>query len=284
MGQLKTSFKFKIGDIDGLVIKDSCIPSDEAKLFPNLTKNEAHRLLERYHLYPLQPMDVSCLLIKTRENSILIDTGWGVDRSTNSSTLIKELLRNGIELESIDTIILTHAHGDHIGGITDNFANPIFRNARYIMCRKEWAFWMSNPDLGGLEDNIRELAMEAVRKNLILLAQRYDLVDDEVEVRAGVKVVMMPGHSPGHATVLISADSDKLVCTGDVVHHPLQIARPDINTDFDFEPGRARLSRERFVREYASDHSLVFACHFPFPGLGHIKTKDKLLFWSSIII
>ena len=282
MNIVEDCYNFRIGDIEGLVIKDSSIECDEAKLFAAMTKTEARRLLEKYGLFPLRPLDVLCILIKTRGHSILVDTGSGMDRRSSSGALVKILMRERVDLGSIDTIILTHAHGDHIGGITDNVSNPVFHNARYVMSRPEWDYWLSSPDLSKLDKNMQKAALNSIHKNLRSLAGRYELASDGDEVLPGVRVFLSPGHSPGHVTVEVSSGPDKLVCSGDVVHHPLQITRPAVNTDFDLDPAQANLSRSQFINKHASTNSLVFACHFPFPGIGHIKTKDRLPFWSPI--
>jgi glyoxylase-like metal-dependent hydrolase (beta-lactamase superfamily II) len=280
----KDSFPFKVGDLDCLVIRDTVSPMDLDRLFPSIKREEIARLLEQYHVPRGEVMDVMCLLICTDQQKVLIDTGWGIGNQKGGGNLISILRANGITPEEIDTVVISHGHPDHIGGNTDDKGNPLFPKARYIMFKKEWEFWTSIPDLKQIEKRVQQEMHAYVRKNLIPLQEQFTLVDEKVEFLPGIKFIRAPGHSPFHCILNISSGTERLLYGGDLIHHPLQIVRPECSIFGDFNPEQAHRTRVKIISQAAKNNTLVFASHFPFPGLGRIIRKGELLTWQPLKI
>jgi glyoxylase-like metal-dependent hydrolase (beta-lactamase superfamily II) len=276
------SFPFMIGDLKCLVIRDTVSPMDLDLLFPGIRGEEMKGLLDQYQIPGGKVMDVMCLLIHMGERSVLIDTGWGSGKQTGWGNLISILQRNGVKPEGIDTVIISHGHPDHIGGNTDDKGEPLFPKARYIIFRKEWEFWTSVPDLKQIEKWVQQEMHAYVRKNLVSLQERFTLIDGETEFLPGIKFTWAPGHSPYHCVLNISSGNEQLLYSSDSFHHPLQIARPECGIFGDFNPEQAYHTRAKIISRAAKNHTLVFACHFPFPGLGYISKDGDLLKWQPI--
>jgi glyoxylase-like metal-dependent hydrolase (beta-lactamase superfamily II) len=266
-----TSYKFKTGDFDCWVINDGvCYPPDSIK-----------KVLSKENQ---SGMDSTVLLVKTPTNNILFDSGWGTGakEAPQAGLLIKNLETTGIKKEEIDRIIFSHAHVDHIGGHIDASGKPVFPNARYYMFRKEWEFWTSHPALSDMPEDMRRTAISAVQKNLIPIKDRINLFDDRRDIVPGISYMETPGHSPGHIIAIISSGSQRLLCFFDAFHSPKELENPSLF----FNPpmtGEAGTSREKILSEIRPG-DLIYAGHFPFPGLGHVVRKDNTWSWQPIAI
>ena len=152
----KESFNFKLGCFECLAIRDTVSPMELDLLFPNLKVRQIEQLFRNYNIPAGDIFEVTCLLVKTVEHNVLIDTVWGVGEQSSSGRLIPVLRANKVQPEKIDTVIISHGHPDHIGGNTDDKYQPLFPNARYVMFRKEWDFWASMPELPQTEASVKQ--------------------------------------------------------------------------------------------------------------------------------
>lgn len=282
MEGVKERFRFPIGSFECLVIRDTLSPMELDFLFSDLSVRQLKQLLSKYNTPPGEIMDILCLLVRTGEHSVLIDTGWGLGSQPNSGKLIRNLQSAGISREEIDIIILSHGHPDHIGGITHPEYGSTFPNAHYFISKKEWEFWASDPDLVQVDETVKHTMLTSVQKNLIPIQDNLTLVDDETEIVPGIKFIRAPGHTPDHIVPIISSGTDHLLCSCDVLQHPIQLARPDLCTALDMSHEQASSTRTQIIHRAMESNMLVFACHFPFPGLGHIIPKDDIYLWQPV--
>ncbi|MGD0794478.1 MAG: MBL fold metallo-hydrolase [Dehalococcoidales bacterium] len=272
------SFRFKIGNFECSVISDGMLTMPDTLSQP---------VPGQYHIIrPGQLMDVLCLFIKTGERAILLDTGLGVGGQPLGGKLLHNLKAEGVLPRDIDTVILSHGHGDHISGLTDAEGRPVFPSARYIMSKAEWEFWTSDPELTrlNLNEGARQMFRAAVQKNLIPIKDRLDLIDGETGIIAGIEFIRAPGHTPGHIMLSISSGTEQLLCTSDLVHLPSHLRRPDLYDIFDIAPEQGHRTKIQMLSRVVTPDVLVFACHFPFPGLGHIVKKGGGWLWQPIEI
>jgi glyoxylase-like metal-dependent hydrolase (beta-lactamase superfamily II) len=282
MKTINYSYRFNVGDFECRVIRDTVSPLDLDFLFSSIPAPQLQKKLDRYAIPPGEVMDVMCLYLKTPEHNILIDAGWGTRPEPDTGKLLENLKLQKIPPEEIDAIVISHSHPDHIGGLTDDKGRPVFPNARYYVSQKAWDFWTSNPDLAGIDKNVAHTMLTMARKNLIPLKDRINLIDDDTEILPGVKYINAPGHSPDHGVLVISSGGSKLLYAADLFHHLIQMACPDLCAMADLIPEEAVKARTRLARQAMAEKMTVFACHLPYPGIGHITPRGEAFLWQPI--
>ena len=267
---MAATYAFKVGDFKCLVVSDGTI------IVPDMVTPKKFD--------PADPksglvMDVSCLLIDTGKNKILVDTGCGPGFGPASGKLLANLQTAGVKTTEIDTVIITHAHSDHIGANVDAQGKLVFANAGYVIHKAEWEYWM-----GRLQtEQVNPKSMLATtRWNLPPIEDRIRLVEDKSVVVPGVECVLTPGHTPGGMMLMVTSGRDKLCCIGDLIHHKVELNRPDTFAVFDVAKDEAISVRNKVLPELANSGVLIHSCHLDFPGLGHFVKRGKELAWQPI--
>lgn len=286
------AYHFDVGAFNCIAVRDGTFtytlptfPPPASLLFYNAPKEQLEQTLRENNIQPehwsewISPY--ICVIIETGEYRLLIDTGAnGLD--SNTGKLLQNLQAEGITPESIDVVILTHCHPDHIGGNTRDGDNPAFPNARYAIWKEEWDFWTSERVEEKLDEHVREVLLKVVRKNLPPIQDRLIIIEREREIVPGVHAIAAPGHTPGHMAIAISSEGEQLLCLSDTVLHPIHLVRPEWCAVVDFNPDQVEMTRRRILSWAAAEKALVLAFHFPFPGLGHVVRKEDGWEWQPI--
>jgi glyoxylase-like metal-dependent hydrolase (beta-lactamase superfamily II) len=195
------------------------------------------------------------------------------------------LLRDaGIQPDQIDTVILSHAHPDHIGGCLNKLGQPAFPNARYVLPRKEWDYWMSHPSLAELpvDEEFRKMMRGSAEKNLAGIQTKLELVDPETEIAPGIAAIEAFGHSPGQIGLEISSGGERLLFVADAIVLPLHLKYPESIGATDHRPSQTAATRIRLLEKAARDQPLVSATHFAFPGLGYVAARGSRWEWKAV--
>lgn len=275
-------YRFQVGRIECIALLDGMAEDPVDILTENVDLDMVEPELAGYGLkrggmfsYPF-----TCLLIHSGGQRVLVDTGFG-DLWPGCGKLMDCLVEAGVMPEEIDTIIISHAHGDHIGGNTGKDGQILFPNARWVMAKDEWAFWTTSENL----KDMPPVYTEIVQCKLLPISERVKLMEGESEIAPGVFTVPLPGHTPGHLMISVRSEGQELLYIGDAALHPLHLAHPEWCAshwaDYDWD-GVIR-SRRMLYERAAAEHALVLAFHFnPFPSLGHIQRAGQDWRWVPL--
>jgi glyoxylase-like metal-dependent hydrolase (beta-lactamase superfamily II) len=285
-------YHFKVGAFECMAVSDGTLtyapptfPPPATFLFGNAPRNHLEQTLRKHNIQPEQWTEwispYICLLVNTGEHRVLVDTGAN-GLGPNTGRLIPNLQAEGIAPEDVDLVILTHCHPDHINGNIRDDGQLAFPNARYAMWKGEWDFWTLGEAEAKLDEHFREILLSFVRKNLPPIEDRLDLIEREREILPGIQAISAPGHTPGHMALLISSEGDHLLNIVDTVVHPIHLEQPEWCAAVDFAPDQVVATRRRLLNRAVAEQVLVFAFHFPFPGLGHIVQKGEAWEWQPI--
>jgi glyoxylase-like metal-dependent hydrolase (beta-lactamase superfamily II) len=268
------------GSITVDAISDGELGLTMARMFPDLDVASARRLggidEQGNALVPL-----TTFVIRASGQVILVDTGIGPDLGSLAflgagrpvGLLPAALAAAGIEPSAVNAVVSTHLHADHVGwNVTDKAAGsrPLFPNARYIVTRVDW-------------ENRLTIAGEATAKRCLDPIQesgQLTLVEDGYRVVPGVELLGTPGHTPGHASVLVSDGGVGGVITGDAAHHPIEMEQPELVAAFDSDPAQSAASRKALVERVEAEGLIVMGGHFPPPTAGRVVRVEQKRRWQ----
>jgi glyoxylase-like metal-dependent hydrolase (beta-lactamase superfamily II) len=213
-------------------------------------------------------MTIHSLVIETPTHRIVVDTGLGNDKQGRSvptwnglaTPYLAQLADAGYPADSIDLVLCTHLHVDHVGWNTrlvDGRWVPTFANARYLFGRIEYDHWATHRDDPAhppvhFDDSVQP----------IVDAGRAELIGPDHRIGAEISLIATPGHSPGHMSVLIASEGDTMLLAGDAAHHPVQLAHLDWSSTADHDPAEATRTRRALADRFADTPTRVVAGHF----------------------
>jgi glyoxylase-like metal-dependent hydrolase (beta-lactamase superfamily II) len=275
----KPAMKWRIGDVTVTKIVELEVTGGSRFILPQATYEavlpiawlQPHFADERGRL----KMSIHALVVETPARRIIVDTCLGNDKQNRripgwnnlQGPFLADLAAAGFPRESIDTVLCTHLHVDHVGWNTmlvDGRWIPTFPNARYLMGRVEFDHWRARHEREDMAAVFSDSVAPIHDAGLAELVETDHLVCDEV------RLVPTVGHTPGHVSVRIESRGEEALITGDFMHHPCQIARPDWSSAADSDPDEARRTRERMLGELCDRPVLVIGTHFAGATAGRI--------------
>lgn len=220
-------------------------------------------------------MSIHALVIETPTRRIIVDTCLGNDKQGRhvptwnnlQGTFLRDLEAAGFAPDSIDTVMCTHLHVDHVGWNTmlvNGKWVPTFPKARYLMARSEFDYWRDQPD----NEEQHAVFSDSVRP--VFDAGLVDLVETDHTVCDEVRLVPTVGHTPGHVSIAISSGGHDALITGDFVHHPCQMAWPHWAATVDYDSEQSTRTRREVFGRLAGTPTLVIGTHFATPTAGHV--------------
>ncbi len=264
--------------ISRVVEIDLPIPYDERR--PFLAEAKPQTLKAMPWLFPRYvseegalKLSVHALLVEAPGLRLVVDTCIGNDRPRSitggealSTPFLADLEAAGWPRESVEAVVCTHLHVDHVGWNTmleNGRWVPTFPRARYLIGRSEYAYW-SAEGTGEVEAILGDSVKPIFDAGLV------DLVETDHVLTSEIRLMPTTGHTPGHVSVVIDSGGERAIITGDCLHHPCQIAHPEWSPPFDFDPAASAATRRKLVEDLADQPILLIGTHFAAPTAGHI--------------
>ena len=283
-------YGFRLGDMSCAVVSDGNVAMEVpvAQVFAgNAPPDEVDRLLTQQFLPTNRAtLHFNAVFIDTGRNKVLIDSGCAGSFGPTAGKLAANLKAAGVEPGAIDTVIISHAHPDHHGGMLTAEGGLAFPKARILITETEHAFWTGPADLAksAAPADMKQGIIDSARQHLAALKDRLELVQPERELVPGLTGLATPGHTPGHLSFLLASGSQQLFITSDVVHqYGTALPHPEWKVGFDTDPDLASETRRKVLERVAADRLPVLAYHFPFPGLGHVGRAGEGFGWEPVI-
>lgn len=249
---------FTIGDIDGWLLNDGDFQMEMTRLAKDVPCETLVKALSLPTDASLLPSTFTPVLLRHNDAWVLIDTGVGETDDATRGHLQKHLAALGVNRHDIRNIILTHAHADHFEGLSLKNGAAAFPKARIFIQQTEWDWATSDARLATL-DTARA---QSVRNNLMRYADQMTFVHGDVALMAGLRVMLTPGHTPGHMVVVADTGAAQLVIAGDLFHHPMHLTQPNWVFVNDALPEQTPISRKRIVDVMKKQHTQLTAYHF----------------------
>ncbi len=275
--------QWKIGDVSVKRVVEMEVPVKYHPKYAFLPKATPEALKTMPWLYPHFVSDdgalvlsIHALLVEAPGLRLVVDTCVGNDKPRGltgnlplSTPFLQHMADAGWNRESVDAVVCTHLHVDHVGWNTMKDGDkwvPTFPNARYLIGKTEYEHWSKEGD-----SDQQTILSDSVKP--VFEAGLVQLVDMNHRVSPEVRLMPTTGHTPGHVSVVIESKGETAVITGDMVHHPCQFTHPDWPDNFDSDGPAAAVTRHAFVKDFADRPVLVIGTHFAAPTAGHIR-KD----------
>lgn len=196
-------------------------------------------------------------VVNTGSELILFDTGLNPDAISTA------LEAAGYSTDQVDTVVITHMHGDHVGG-TAGESGPTFANAKHMTGAAEMNFWSGTDQNKAFEGKIRPIM------------DRFEMIDDGASVASGVTAMAAFGHTPGHMAYMLESDGQQMVLAADFANHYVwSLAHPDWEVKFDMDKSAAAATRRKMLGMMAADNVPFVGYHMPFPAIGYVETHGE---------
>jgi glyoxylase-like metal-dependent hydrolase (beta-lactamase superfamily II) len=281
-------YRFPLGEFQATVVSDGPLalgkPADSMKgvTEAELSKSLSDNFLPTDNIV----LEQNVLVLNTGKRLAMFDSGMGTSQifGTTTGRLMRSLREAGIDPADIDDIICTHAHIDHVGGLTDAKGKRLFPNATIHISQADFDFWT---DAAKIDDKTLGPFIKHARLNLLPYKGRTKFVTDGQEVIPGVIAMSAPGHTIGHTIYLIQSAGKTMAFTGDITHHQILLTeQPRTEFAYDSDPKTAVASRLRVFDMLAKDRIPMMAFHFPWPGYGHLGRQgaDSYRFFAQPMV
>jgi glyoxylase-like metal-dependent hydrolase (beta-lactamase superfamily II) len=269
-------YRYKVGDFEITQLVDG------ARTFPmpdsfvvNAKKEEALAAAEAAYIpkgqvtIPFNPM-----VVNTGSKLVVIDTGNGLGAYEQTKGAVGQMNANmiaaGIDPKNVDIVLISHFHGDHIGGLKTADGKPVFPNAEIKVPATEWAFWSDDANQSKA-NGFNKGQFANVKKMLDGIGEKATKFEADKEVAPGITSVATPGHTPGHTSFVVASGSGRLLVQSDVTNIPIFVTHPDWHVVFDNDPATAQATRHKFFDMAAAEKAPIAGYHFSFPSLGHVE-------------
>ena len=267
-------YRYKVGEIEVTAINDGFAQRPLEGFVRNAELSQVQQAMQEAFLPSnALPIAFTTLVLNQGGRLTLIDTGNGDMGAPTSGRWMANFRAAGFDPAQVNTVVISHFHGDHINGVRLKDGTAVFPNAEVMVPAAEWAFWMDDAKMNQAPEGMKG-AFQGVRRVFGPIASNVKRYEMDKEVVPGLTAVAAPGHTPGHTAYMLSSGNGKLMIMSDTTNHPaLFVRNPDWSAVFDMDADQARATRRRMLDMAASERAQVAFYHAPFPATGHIA-KD----------
>ena len=271
-------YRYKVGTTEVTAVTDGAFANPLTDTFiRNVKREDVNKALEAMYLdkdkvtVPYTP-----IVVNTGSKLIVIDTGLGPALYEQRKGIVGQFHTNlaaaGIDRNAVDTVIISHFHGDHINGLVTADNKPAFPNAEVMVPAGEWKFWNDTGEESKATGNVLvEGNFKNIKRVFGALGNKVTQYEAGKEVVPGITSMATYGHTPGHVSHVISSGNSKVMVQADVTNVPLFVQNPGWFIQFDMDPVVAEATRRRFYDMLVAEKMLVQGFHYPFPSLGHVE-------------
>lgn len=282
-------YRYKVGDIEVTAVHDGFARRPLDGLVKNAELQQVQEALREAFL-PAEalPITFTSLVLRRNGRLTLIDAGNGDMGAPTTGHWMANFRAAGFDPAQVETVVISHFHGDHINGLRLKDGTAVFPNAEVMVPAAEWAYWMDDTRMNQAPEGMKG-AFQNVRRVFGPIANDVKRYEADKEIVPGLTSIAAYGHTPGHTAYMLSSGSGKLMIMSDITNHPaLFVRNPDWAVVFDMDPEQARATRHRLLDMAAAERAQVSFYHAPFPATGHIaREEDGYRFvpvqWSTAI-
>jgi glyoxylase-like metal-dependent hydrolase (beta-lactamase superfamily II) len=274
-----SAYTLKVGHVEIIALNDMPFAIPYEIFFPSVSK-DAIEAYKRH--YPgswsngLFQTHASAYVVRSRGQTILCDTGMGPGPiaflNNARGELLNDMRAKGVDPASVDVVVHTHLHGDHVGWNLTADGKPNFPKARFIAPQTDWDHFSA------------DLQNQEQMKQVIPLQEMglLELVSGEKAINPDVTTYPTPGHTPGHQSIMVSSAGEHILITGDLAHHPAQVDQTDWNSAFDIDGPTTSRTRANTFAQLEADGVKVAFSHFPEAPFGQLVRLGATRIWQAI--
>ncbi len=275
-----------VGDIRVTALTDGRVVFDPRITFPETPLEhweQYYDIFPEYFSKPYFLLNLGVFVMHSGGKNVVADTGFGPHGqmlgADTPADLLNDFERKGIGTDEIDTVFLTHLHGDHVGWNTrpEKLTKPTFENARYTVHRSDWEHFTS-------EEILADFRGEAVKRSVIPLddAGVLDLMEGETELAPGITAIHTPGHTPGHMSLLISSGRERALMIGDVLGSPMHATDTELTYWPDTDKEQGIKTRNGLLDMAEQENLIVLGSHLSPPGWGTMVRWQGRRYWKGL--
>ena len=271
-----------VGKVEVTSLSDGSLEFDLCNFYPSLPEEDwkpYHEYLTADHRVHLE---LASYLVRSDGRTILVDTGMGPPPDDMPDATWGELVRNlealGVQPGDVDTVVMTHAHRDHVGWNTTTNSGthkPTFPNARHYVSSTDWEA-CHREDMRERFPNAPERVWPLEELGLL------ELMPGEHALTNELTVVPTPGHTPGHVSIEISSQGERAIILGDILHNEAQVHETDWVSRADTYVEMTRSTRRSLMERLEAEGTLAAAGHLPAPGFGRISRRNGRRIWQPL--
>ena len=277
-GQAPGWYRLQLGDFEVTALSDGSIDLPVDKLLKQPAAKTMETLKHDHLSSPLET-SVNAFLVNTGSKIVLVDTGTAGLFGPTAGRLLDNLKASGYSPEQVDEIVITHMHGDHIGGAS----STAFPNATLRLDKRDSDHWLAAEQVAKGGDGAKAIAALVKGFSDAGRFKPFDGSAGGVDIVPGVKAFPAYGHTPGHSNYVAESKGQKIMFWGDLMHvAAVQFPNPAVTIDFDSDQKAARPAREKAYADAAKGGYYVAVAHVSFPGIGHLRADGKGYDWVPV--